>query len=104
MACTGAGSGPEAGERGVRYGYGPHHLHGWGGGGILLLLMLVVFAAIVIGGVWLIMGRPRRADAARGPITPGPEQILAERLARGEIDAAEYRERLSALREPPPGG
>jgi putative membrane protein len=69
----------------------------------VLLLMLLVFAAIVIGGVWLVVGRPRRADAARGPTTAAPEQILAERLARGEIDAAEYRERLSALREPPPG-
>jgi putative membrane protein len=28
----------------------------------------------------------------------GPERILAERLARGEIDTEEYKRRLAALR------
>ena len=84
----------------MRYGYG-HHMHGWGGGGLVLLVMLVVFAAIVIGGVWLVLGRPRRAGAVP-PAAGGPEQILAERLARGEIDPEEYRIRLAALREAGP--
>ncbi|WP_035863282.1 hypothetical protein [Kitasatospora cheerisanensis] len=38
---------------------------------------------------------------------PEAERLLAERLARGEIEVAEYRERLAALRgesPPPPGG
>jgi putative membrane protein len=29
----------------------------------------------------------------------GPDQILAERFARGEIDATEYRSRLDTLRQ-----
>ncbi|MFE4519221.1 hypothetical protein ACFRMQ_34145 [Kitasatospora sp. NPDC056783] len=34
-----------------------------------------------------------------------PEQLLAERFARGEIDAEEYRHRLDTLRSVnPPGG
>ncbi|MGW5780347.1 SHOCT domain-containing protein [Streptomyces sp. NPDC003863] len=41
--------------------------------------------------------RPCRGTAPRqGPAAA--EQILGERLARGEIDEEEYRRRLSALR------
>ncbi|HYN32176.1 MAG TPA: SHOCT domain-containing protein [Ilumatobacteraceae bacterium] len=29
------------------------------------------------------------------------QEILAERLARGEIDTDDYRQRLDALRQPP---
>ena len=66
----------------------------------MLLIVLLLFAAIVIGGVWLVVGRPRRAGEDRAPAAGGAaEQILAERLARGEIDPDEYRVRLSALRE-----
>ena len=40
----------------------------------------------------------------RGPWGPryatrAPEEILAERFARGEIDASEYRARLDTLRQ-----
>lgn len=71
----------------------------------MLLIALILFAAIVIGGVWLVVGRPRRTDDDRVPAAGGTaEQILAERLARGEIDPDEYRVRLSALREHGPRG
>jgi hypothetical protein len=33
--------------------------------------------------------------------TEPPDDVLAERFARGEIDENEYRQRLSALREHP---
>ncbi|MFI0716705.1 SHOCT domain-containing protein [Streptomyces inhibens] len=33
---------------------------------------------------------------------PTPEQILAERYARGEIDEEEYQRRLATLRGSPP--
>jgi len=86
----------------VRYGYG-QHTHGWGGGGILLLIVLVLFAIIIIGGVWLVMGRSRQPSADGTAVAvAGPEQILAERLARGEIEPDEYRTRLAALREQGP--
>lgn len=32
---------------------------------------------------------------------PSPQEILVERLGRGEIDTDDYRQRLDALREPP---
>jgi putative membrane protein len=67
---------------------------------MILLIVLMLFAAIIIGGVWLIVGRPWRAGEDRALAAGGTaEQILAERLARGEIDPDEYRVRLSALRE-----
>lgn len=84
------------------YGYG-QQMHGGGGGWLVMLVVLVLFAVVVIGAVWLIVGRPRRHadDRSYGQVA-GPEQILAERLARGEIDPDEYRLRLAALREQAP--
>ena len=39
-----------------------------------------------------------RTDRSRGDTRRSPEQILAERLAAGEIDRNEYHERMEALR------
>ncbi|ARZ66716.1 hypothetical protein SMD11_1052 [Streptomyces albireticuli] len=39
----------------------------------------------------------------KGPAPGSPEQILAERYARGEIDEEEYQRRLATLRGSPPG-
>jgi putative membrane protein len=66
---------------------------GWSGWWPLMMFgMLVVWAGLA----WVIVsairgGRP--TEEARQP-----EQILAERFARGEIDEAEYDQRLAALR------
>jgi putative membrane protein len=38
------------------------------------------------------------AGSTMRTVTAGAEQILAERLARGEIDTEEYQARLDALR------
>ena len=86
----------------MRHGFG-HHMHGWGGGPLAMVVVLVLIAAVVIGVVWLIVAGPRRSgtDRVRGDASK-PEQILAERLARGEIDVDEYRLRLAALRERSP--
>ncbi|WP_237323463.1 SHOCT domain-containing protein [Streptomyces sp. MOE7] len=46
------------------------------------------------------------SSPSRRPAPPadgGPEQILAERYARGEIDDEEYRRRLATLRGTRPG-
>ncbi|MGK4584730.1 SHOCT domain-containing protein [Kitasatospora sp. HPMI-4] len=83
------------------YGHGPHLL----GFGVMVVGMLLVWALLVLGIVALIryLGRSaqHRPDAwTQAPPTtrPGPEQLLAERFARGEIDADEYRRRLEVLR------
>jgi putative membrane protein len=86
-------------------------LHAWGIGiftvvavlAVLLLVLLVTLALRYAGHA------PRRPGGAPlawgGSAHPSAEQLLAERFARGEIDTAEYRERLAALRNgPAPGG
>ena len=61
-----------------------------------ILLWIVVIATVI---------RLRRAGAAAGGAgracrrRPGPQEILADRFARGEIDASEYRARLDTLRQ-----
>jgi putative membrane protein len=68
--------------------------HGWHDGSWGILWMVASWVAI-IALVWVI---------ARAIIGPGggerqrdPKEILQERLARGEIDEAEYRSRLNVL-------
>ncbi|MDO8363087.1 MAG: hypothetical protein Q7V88_09330 [Actinomycetota bacterium] len=73
-----------------------------------MLLALVALVAVVALVTWL-LARRRPAAVATGPVSPASptaaaEAILAERLARGDIDAADYAARLSALRGTPPAG
>lgn len=75
------------------YGNG---LNGWGYA--LMTISMVVFWALIIYGVVLFaryLGRSNRPRDQR----PAPEDLLAERFARGEIDEQEYRQRLEALRQ-----
>jgi putative membrane protein len=70
-------------------------------GWVLMSVSSIVFWALVIAAVVALvrytrtgaMGR-RAEQAAR----PGPEQLLAERYARGEIDEMEYQRRLDTLK------
>ena len=79
---------------------------------MFLIIVGLVVALIVRGrrsapGPW--RGGPWQAAGAPGAppmpptwsATPGPEQVLADRFARGEIDEAEYRARRDALRGQP---
>jgi len=56
--------------------------------------MVLLWGALLAGGVYVLRRRPPRADAG-----PSAEDVLAQRYARGEIDADEYRQRLIVLRE-----
>jgi putative membrane protein len=53
----------------------------------------ILWAAVIGTAVWLIL---RRRDRRRDPHDPA-SQILAERFARGELNAEEYRARLDEL-------
>lgn len=75
-----------------------HELSWWGyvGTGV----GMAVFSALVIVGMVLLiryLGSDRQ-NPATAP--PSAEQLLAARFARGEITETEYRQRLSALRDP----
>jgi putative membrane protein len=90
-------------ERGEGY-FGPHIM--WGGwfqmffGFLMMLLFLGIIVALVVVGVrWLGSSEHSPFRHAPGPGAPSPLDILKERLARGEIDVAEYEERRRALGE-----
>ncbi|MET8765696.1 SHOCT domain-containing protein [Streptomyces sp. NPDC004658] len=79
-------------------------MNAWGW--IAMSLGTLLFWALIIAvGVlfFRFSSRPTSADGGHGswqkaPAGGGPEQILAERYARGEIDEDEYRRRLATLR------
>jgi putative membrane protein len=73
----------------------------WGGGGhwwwaLLGLVGMVAFWGLIIWAVWyFVTGTGRGADPQQAP--GGARRILDERLARGEIDADEYRHLVSLI-------
>ncbi|MFE7589064.1 SHOCT domain-containing protein [Kitasatospora sp. NPDC057512] len=105
------------------HGHG-HYVGGWGVGlmafGTLMFLVIVILLAVALFRYVTRSRQPvppgRAASGAGGPGVGGPhgwgpvgqggqggqgvppEQLLAERFARGEIDAEEYRHRLDTLR------
>ena len=76
--------------------YGDDNISGWGYA--LMTISMVLFWAFVIYGVVMLVRYAGREDRASGR-RPTPEDLLAERFARGEIDDPEYRQRLDVLRE-----
>lgn len=82
--------------------------HGYAGPGWVLVMGLVMLA--FWGGLaWLLVtvirngGTVQRDHQVGDESTPSggrpdPEQILHERLARGELDVDEYQQRIDALR------
>ncbi len=69
-----------------------------GVGGIFMLLFLVF---VIAGIVWLVLTLSRsQARSGDDGSSSSARRILEERLARGEIDAEEFRLRRSALEEP----
>lgn len=69
------------------WGYGS----GWGY--VLMTVSMLLFWGLVIGGVIVAVRPPFRSRLAGDD----PQQILAERYARGEIDDTEFRARRAEL-------
>lgn len=69
------------------------HAHMWGG--TWWWLWGAVKLAFIVGAIWLLARGfgPRRYGLSRA------REVLAERYARGELTADEYRERLEGLRK-----
>ena len=71
---------------------------GWGPGGWIWIASMVLFwGGLLAVAVYQIRRRPAAATSEAG--TGPAEMTLAERYARGEIDAEEYRRRQAVLRE-----
>ncbi len=64
------------------------------------LLIVAVVAAIRYLGRSGQERTPPQQPSAEPPPRPTAEQLLAERFARGEIDAGEYQHRLDTLHAP----
>ncbi len=77
--------------------------YGYGWGGMLLMMLSMLLWALVIGLLvwalirWLAVGPRGTGTPGAGPTGPSAMEILRQRYARGEIDAATFdqmRERL----------
>lgn len=76
----------------MRYGWNDG---GWG------IFWGILSMSVIVTLVWVVL-RAFVADGSRGDRrtpTHGAKDVLAERFAKGEIDAEEYRERLHTLEE-----
>ncbi|MFD3356862.1 SHOCT domain-containing protein [Streptomyces fradiae] len=74
-----------------------HDVSGWGWfamsfGMIAFWVLIITVAVLALRTVG------RASERPTGPTGSRPEQVLAERFARGEIDEEEYQKRLHALR------
>jgi putative membrane protein len=85
----------------MMYPYG-EHMSGWGYAlGIIGMVLFWTVLVLAIAAAVRYLDRKRRESFPPPPPPPPPtaEQVLAERFARGEIDADEYRQRLDTLRQ-----
>ena len=78
-----------------------HDMSGWGYTG--MAIGMVLFWVLVIVGIIALVRSSAGSTRARTalqppPYTESPEQLLATRFARGDIDEAEYHQRLAVLR------
>ena len=75
-------------------------MSGWGW--LLMTMGMLGFWALVAVLAFALLRRPGQPHQQPQPDEqprPGAEEILAERLARGELDPDEYRQRLQTLQE-----
>lgn len=78
------------------YGNG---MSGWGYA-LMTVGMVLFWGLVIVGAVALVRyaGRADREISTSPAREWPPEQVLANRFARGEIDDEEYRQRLDTLR------
>jgi putative membrane protein len=74
----------------------------------MMIMMVAFWGGLIWIGVTLLKRNHATAQVHAPAAAPTPakataQEILAERLARGEIEPEDYRQRLDALRQPPVG-
>ncbi len=67
--------------------------YGW----VMMTIFATLFAALLATAIWALYGYGTRTRS--GQRRAAPEELLAERYARGDIGTEEYQERLDMLRE-----
>lgn len=78
-----------------------HNVSGWGWFA-MSASMILFWALIITAAVLLFRALNRAHEHTYLYAGPAPEQLLAERFARGNIDDEEYQRRLAALRSSGP--
>ena len=88
----------------MRYWDNGHMDGGWG---VLMIFgVLGIWALVALGTIWIVRttktpqvptGSPP-TTSTNASVTESAQQVLAERLAHGEIDPDEYAARLAVLR------
>jgi putative membrane protein len=73
--------------------------YGWNDGGWGIVWMIVSWS-VIVALLWFAFRAVTRDDKRR-ELPRTAKDVLAERFAKGEIDADEYHERLRVLEEPP---
>jgi putative membrane protein len=68
---------------------------GWGFA--LMTVGTVLSWALIIFGVIVVVRHLTAGGDRRRKVRPTPDELLAERFARGDIDEPEYHQRLDAL-------
>ena len=65
----------------------------WGAGQwlVMSLTMLLFWGGLTALIVWAVRSSRGTSDQASGALKPSPADVLADRFARGEIDADEYQ-------------
>jgi putative membrane protein len=81
----------------MMYTYG-EHMSGWGYA-LGIIGMVLFWAVLVLAIAAAVRYLDRKRHESFPPPPPTAEQVLAERFARGAIDADEYRQRLDTLRQ-----
>ena len=87
----------------MRGGWHERFNDGWGAQHIIGMVLMALF---VVSIIWLIVSFVRKNSSVAAPAaqtvapsaTKTAEQILAERLATGDIDPTDYKARLDALK------
>jgi putative membrane protein len=67
--------------------------YGW----VMMTVFATLFAALLVTAIWALYSYTTRTRPGGGRASP--EELLAERYARGDITTEEYQERLDTLRE-----
>jgi putative membrane protein len=74
--------------------------HGMGAGWTLIVFAVLLPVLLLAGGLLIaqLLREPARPPGAPAEPLGAAEQVLADRLARGEIETEEYEQRLRTLR------
>lgn len=75
-----------------------HWGYGMGGAGWLFMIFgILLLWGLVIAAIVALVRYPRGPQSGPADRAPTPQQVLADRFARGEIDEEEYRRRVDVL-------